>query len=402
MSSIASSSPLPVAPPASVPASVSTSVRLSPALYVLVFAALSIVVGVIWDISWHSTVGRDTFWTSAHMAIYLGGVLGGCCGGWLCLRATWFGGADERAAAVNFWGVRGPLGACICVWGALAMILSGPFDDWWHNAYGLDVKIISPPHVILATGMYSIALGALLLVLSAQNRCENKANAPGRHLFIIAAGIYLSMVATFSTEFTYPNLQHTSRFYQVSCIAFPILLVAAARSARVSWPATRVALVYFLVVAAMAWILPLFRGTPKLAPIMNPLTHMSAPPFPLLLFVPALAIDLALLRYQRRSWWRDCLVAGALGVVFLATLWPTQWFFAKFLISPAAENWFFAGGGFFSYGARPGSWQHQFWNVESTGPISMTAGRMVFAVALAVVSARLGLLVGHWLARVKR
>ena len=248
----------------------------------------------------------------------------------------------------------------------------------------------------------SIALGALLLVLSAQNRCENKANAPGRHLFIIAAGIYLSMVATFSTEFTYPNLQHTSRFYQVSCIAFPILLVAAARSARVSWPATRVALVYFLVVAAMAWILPLFRGTPKLAPIMNPLTHMSAPPFPLLLFVPALAIDLALLRYQRRSWWRDCLVAGALGVVFLATLWPTQWFFAKFLISPAAENWFFAGGGFFSYGARPGSWQHQFWNVESTGPISMTAGRMVFAVALAVVSARLGLLVGHWLARVKR
>ena len=402
MSSIASTSPLPVVPPLDVSRSAGASIRLSPALYVLVFAALSIVVGVIWDISWHSTVGRDTFWTSAHMAIYLGGVLGGCCGGWLCLRATWLGSAEERAAAVNFWGVRGPLGACICVWGALAMILSGPFDDWWHNAYGLDVKIISPPHVILALGMYAIALGALLLVLSAQNRCENKAEAPGRHLFILAAGIYLSMVATFSTEFTYPNLQHTARFYQVACISSPFLLVAVARSARVTWPATRVALVYFIVVAAMAWILPLFRGTPKLAPIMNPLTHMSSPPFPLLLFVPAIVIDLVLLRYQRRSWWFDWLVAGALGIVFLGALWPTQWFFSEFLISPAAENWFFAGGGFFSYGARPGPWQHQFWDVEPTNPISMTTGRMLVALALAVVAARSGLLVGQWLARVKR
>ena len=389
-------------PPASVPAAAATSTRLSPALYVLVFAALSIVVGVIWDISWHSTIGRDTFWTSAHMAIYLGGVLGGCCGGWLCLRATYLGGPVERTAAVTFWGVRGPLGAWICIWGALAMILSGPFDDWWHNAYGLDVKIISPPHAVLASGMYSIALGALMLVLAAQNRCENRAEAPGRHLFIVAAGIYLSMVSTFSTEFTYPNLQHTSRFYQVACIAFPILLVATARSARVTWPATRVALVYFVVVASMAWILPRFPGSPKLAPVLNQLTHMSAPPFPLLLFVPAAAIDLVLLRYQRRSWWRDWLVAAMLGVAFLGVLWPTQWFFSKFLISPAAQNWFFAGGGFFSYGASPGPWQHQFWDIEPSNPIAMTTGRMLFALALAVLSSRLGLLVGNWLARVKR
>lgn len=31
------------------------------------------------------------------------------------------------------------------------MITSAPFDKWWHNAYGLDTKVVSPPHVPLAT-----------------------------------------------------------------------------------------------------------------------------------------------------------------------------------------------------------------------------------------------------------
>ena len=42
-----------------------------------VLSALSAVVGSAWDISWHETVGRDTFWTPAHMMIYLSGVLAG-------------------------------------------------------------------------------------------------------------------------------------------------------------------------------------------------------------------------------------------------------------------------------------------------------------------------------------
>src|SRR5207237_248207 len=36
-------------------------------------AATSAKLGIIWDISWHRSIGRDTFWTPAHMAIYLGG-----------------------------------------------------------------------------------------------------------------------------------------------------------------------------------------------------------------------------------------------------------------------------------------------------------------------------------------
>jgi hypothetical protein len=69
--------------------------------------------------------------------------------------------------------MRGPLGAWVCAWGALAMVTSAPFDNWWHDAYGLDVKILSPPHTVLALGMFAIVIGALLLVLREQNLARN-------------------------------------------------------------------------------------------------------------------------------------------------------------------------------------------------------------------------------------
>src|SRR5258708_13425659 len=131
-------------------------------LTAVLLAATSTVVGVIWDISWHRTIGRDTFWTPAHMAIYLGGVLAGCACGFLVLRTTFAGTPEERAAGVGFWGFRGPLGAWGAIWGAFAMITSAPFDNWWHNAYGLNVKGLSPPHVRLPLGSPRFHLPPLL------------------------------------------------------------------------------------------------------------------------------------------------------------------------------------------------------------------------------------------------
>ena len=98
-------------------------------VWAVVFASTSVVVGVIWDISWHRTIGRDTFWTPAHMAIYLGGATAGLACGWLVLRTTFAGSVTDKAGGVSFWGFRGLLGAWVCIWGALAMIASGPFDD---------------------------------------------------------------------------------------------------------------------------------------------------------------------------------------------------------------------------------------------------------------------------------
>jgi hypothetical protein len=138
--------------------------------YTVVLAAACVMIGVYWDISWHMTIGRDTFWTPAHLLIQAGGLIAGLSSGYIALRATFRGTDAERDAAVSFWGFRAPLGAWISIWGCGAMLTSAPFDNWWHNAYGLDVRIISPPHAVLAIGIFSIVVGALLLTLARQNR----------------------------------------------------------------------------------------------------------------------------------------------------------------------------------------------------------------------------------------
>src|SRR5579884_610468 len=135
-----------------------------------VLAVTSAMIGGHWDISWHRSIGRDTFWTPAHIAIYMCGILAGLSCAYMIL-ATTFGKLPElKPASVRMWGFYGPLGSFISAWGGVAMITSAPFDNWWHNAYGLDVKIVSPPHVVLAIGMIAVEIGTLVLVAAALNR----------------------------------------------------------------------------------------------------------------------------------------------------------------------------------------------------------------------------------------
>ena len=70
--------------------------------YAVVAAAAMVVVGLLWDISWHMSIGRDTFWTPAHLAIYVGGVVGGLASGFVVLKTTFAGSASERDASVRF------------------------------------------------------------------------------------------------------------------------------------------------------------------------------------------------------------------------------------------------------------------------------------------------------------
>ena len=69
----------------------------------VVFAAACVMVGVYWDISWHMTIGRDTFWTPAHLLIQAGGLIAGVTSGYVALRTTFAGTAEQRAASVGFW-----------------------------------------------------------------------------------------------------------------------------------------------------------------------------------------------------------------------------------------------------------------------------------------------------------
>jgi hypothetical protein len=368
--------------------------NLPPYVLAAVFAATSVVLGVIWDISWHRSIGRDTFWTPAHLAIYLGGLVGGGACGWLVLRTTFGAPSAETAPGVHFWGFRGPLGAWLCIWGAIAMITSAPLDNWWHNAYGLDVKVLSPPHTVLALGMLGIQFGALLLVLAEQNRTGDRR----RYGLLVAwlAGVLIQNASVLGIEqIGFANEARTALYYKVGAGIFPIALVAAGRAAGVRWGATAAAAAYMAISLVMIWVLQLFPATPTLAPVFNPLTHMVPPPFPVLLVVPGIVID-SLLR--RAGSGRDWGLSVLAGVGFLAAFLVTQWITSEFLISPYARNGFF-GVDHWDYSSRLGPWRYQFWRTTSD-PIA-PAG-LGWAALFAVASSRLGLWCGTWLAKIKR
>jgi hypothetical protein len=402
MATVATESPRPPATPAqAITVQPPAFARSLPAV---LLSSTAIVVGILWDISWHKTVGRDTFWTLPHLLEQLGAIVAGASCGWLVLHATFAGSARQRAESVRFWGFRGPLGGWVTIWGTFVMLTSAPFDDWWHNAYGLDVKIMSPPHMVLAVGMISVVLGGMLLVLAAQNRATDTREVKKlARAFTFAGGLLVVMVATMISEYSSrANNMHQALFYQVAAGAFPVLLVALGRSGRLRLPATASAAVYTGIILAMLWILQLFPAQAKLAPIYTQVTHMVPPEFPLLLIVPALAIDLLLRRVGRGHDW---LLAVGLGLVFVSMLVALQWYFGEFLLSPAARNFFFAADQW-PYMVRPGAWQHQFRGVpkDAAGNLDglALARGLAFAALFATGSARVGLWWGNGMSRVIR
>jgi hypothetical protein len=149
-------------------------------------------------------------------------------------------------------------------------------------------------------------------------------------------------------------------------------------------------------------VLQLFPATPKLAPIYNAVTHMVPPPFPLLLVIPAFAIDMLLVRFRDG---RDWMLAVVMGVAFIGIMLAVHWVWSEFMLSPAARNYFF-GADQWDYSNRLGPWRHQFWglDVDSSGrwsPTKFLSG-MGVATLLAILSTRAGLAWGKGMSRVMR
>ncbi|MBC7843232.1 MAG: hypothetical protein H7099_13005 [Gemmatimonadaceae bacterium] len=367
-------------------------------LTAVVVGATSILIGLIWDISWHMTIGRDTFWTPAHMAIYFGGTLAGLsCGARVLANSFWQ--RDAHATdGVRLWKFfTGPIGGWICIWGAFAMLTSAPFDDWWHGAYGLDVQILSPPHVILLCGLLGILVGAQTMAVSAQNTDgDSTARAT---VVAFASGVLLTLAAIAVTEYSDVQVMHNSIFYIVAGGVYPLFLVAASRASRLRWPATATAAFYMVIMAAQLWILQLFEAHPKLGPIGHDVTHMVPMNFPLLLIVPAIAIDLVLRRMHGRNGW---LTSFVLGLSFVLAFLALQWPFGSFLATDIGRHPFF-GGAFAPYSA-PAEYltgPREFW-MEDGGAMVALVKAMSWGVLAAVISSRVGLWWGNWLREVKR
>ena len=395
---------IPAIPPAAAPASVGARVTGgAPArwhAYTVVFAAACVMIGVYWDISWHMSIGRDTFWTPAHLLIQAGGLIAGISSGYVALETTFYGTEPERNAAVGFWGFRAPLGAWICIWGCGAMLTSAPFDNWWHNAYGLDVRIISPPHAVLAIGIFSIVLGALLLTLAQQNRAPDTERGRLAWVLALTGGFFLMNFAVFLTEYSQKQRMHSALFYGVVAATFPFALTALARAIKLRWAATAAAAFFTGIMLLLMWTIQLFPATPKLGPIYQHITHMLGLSFPLLIIVPAVGIDLVLHWLDGRV--RAMVLALCAAVVFVGTFAAVQWPFATFLVtSPLARGPLFNADNYVYWMPPAFQAMMQHFPPPPTGAFPLWV-HAIITVAVATVACALGLGRGDWMRRVRR
>ena len=386
-------------------------------VYAVVFSSLCVIWGLLWDIMWHISIGRDGLFAPPHVLIYVGAVVAGLFSAYQILNLTLTNNHPGRDGAVHFWGVfYGSLGAMFCVWGTLAMLTSAPFDDWWHNTYGLDVQILTPPHTVLGLGIIVLQLGAMVGVLALQNQYRNSSVSFDRMnerrairlkwLFAISAALILTILFLMAAASIGRGKTHHSSYYSSAAMIFPFFLLAVGRASLLRWPITTIAGLYILAQGLPSWIIQNFPATPRLGPVLNLVTHYQPFHFPMLLIIPALVLDWLMHRYdvpqEGNRKLNDWLLAGLYAVAFMVVLLLVQWPFGEFLqTSPYARNGFFLSYSlpYNSPPDRPYRYEFAPWNLQSAGNFAIGFGK---ALVYATISARIGLFWGNWMKRVVR
>ena len=379
-----------------------SSVRVEPVPWYVWSSVLALTCttgGLYWDISWHIGIGRDTFWTPAHLAIQFGAVITGLSCAYLILHTTFAGNESAKDASVRIWGFHGPLGAFIAAWGGFCMLTSAPFDNWWHNSFGLDVMILSPPHVVLLIGIFVMGLGGLILTARELNQATAGNRQRLNRALLYSGALLFSLLYMLGLEYIGDQtLMHSAIYYRVLGLIAPVVLVGVGRASGRPWGATTVAVIYTSLWLAANWIFPFFPAQAKLGPVFTRVTHMIPLGFPVLVLPGAVTLDLVLDRFHGRSDTWKAIIGGA---SFLAASVAVNWSFAYFMMSPYARNWIFAMNEF-GYNMPPSDYQLA-WTLRAYEKThtEFWVG-MLIALVATVLSARLGMFWRDWMRRVWR
>ena len=374
------------------------AVSIPRTIWLTVAGMTLVLIGGTWDFAWHMSIGRDTMWVPPHVMVQISAILIGIACVYTILTTTFSGASPTRDASLQVLGFRGPAGAFIALWGSVAMVISEPFDNWWHNSFGLDVKTFTPPHSVLFLGSFAVKLGAMAWIAGMMNRSADVLRSHLTWLFLYMGSLAVTQLSNAIIGSTRPESMHSAACYLAVALFIPLILVATGWGATRKWGCTIAAAIYFLIGLGAEWLLPLFPAQPKLGPVYHNVTHLIPVRFPLLIIVPAFVADLLLQNLERRSSWFKAICVGP---AFLLTFLAVQWPFANFLMSPASRNWVF-GTAYFAY-ADPAGFlydPYKFQIAEKT--LAAFLLTMAIAFVVSIVTTRLGLGWGNWMRRIRR
>jgi hypothetical protein len=227
----------------------SPSITLSPAYGALAAAGGAVsLFATYWDDAWHTDIGRDTALIAPHLALY-GSVaaVGLVVLGWglLALART----RSVRAA------LRQP-GLLLAGLGGAVTLAAAPLDAFWHDAFGRDAVLWSPPHMLVVFASTTMAIGLLAGL------------RPTRHGIVEAALSALVLGSAMMTVLEYDTdvPQFSQTLYLPVVLVSGLLAVAIIRALvprphAITWAAVVYLVVRLIVVAAL---ILLGRSTPDL------------------------------------------------------------------------------------------------------------------------------------------
>lgn len=164
--------------------------------------------GFYTDVAWHVALGRDdVLFTAPHAAIF----------GGLCLIAVgpivgvFVARADRER---HPWTGDAPLPRSLLPLSVLgtAALIGFPVDELWHQAYGVDVTMWSPPHLIMILAASFSGLASWLVLADAGVRPSGRW---GRGLHLVTAALTLQGLSSVQGEFSFGVPQWQQLYHPV-------------------------------------------------------------------------------------------------------------------------------------------------------------------------------------------
>jgi hypothetical protein len=217
----------------------------------IALGGIAAVLGLYWDDAWHTDVGRDTFFSPPHLLLYAGvGIL-------LVAATSW---AMQRYRH-DGWAAFRDLTLTLPLLGAAVTLASAPVDELWHELFGRDAVVWSPPHMVAVAGMLAFAAGLYLASCREAQRTSRLTAAVIGAFLLAAAG---TVVMEFEADVPqFPVITYLPVHIASLTFAFALLRRGSARA----WAATHAAAAYVVLrVVVVGYLALLGHSLPTVMP----------------------------------------------------------------------------------------------------------------------------------------
>jgi hypothetical protein len=162
-------------------------------------------IGGAWDIQWHVEIGRDSLWIPPHLLVMFAFTTGLLVTlaliGYETLLAS-AGQAQPHSLRIGVF--SGPPAAFGISFGYFFALLSAIFDELWHEIFGIDATLWSPPHLLIMLATVLVDFSLMLGIAASARRLKYGLN--------LKSPLFWGLVLTGAYAFESVNFQMGEAF----------------------------------------------------------------------------------------------------------------------------------------------------------------------------------------------